>query len=138
MSVNHREPKPEVRKVDFSAPGFAGSSDSRFKKVVTEAPAKILHNDAHGSDMNLLKLYTHGELKWQDTGKVCNSCVHFQNDPKIGIAGVGRCKARGFLKVHKDTPAVDKKSWTDPVSGYAISPWIGCPLYTEKSRLSRR
>ena len=139
MSVNHREPKPEIKRVDLAQPGFQGSSDSRFKKVVTQAPAKVFHNDAHGSDNALLKLYSTGPLKAESTGRTCGNCVHFYPDPKIdGKKGMGRCKARGYLRTHEDTPADDTNGWTDPVSGSWFGFWPGCPLFEKRERLSRK
>lgn len=138
MSYNRREPKPEIRNVDMASAGFTGSSDPRFRKVVTTAPAKVVHNDAHGSDNALLKLYSTGALKPEFTGTTCGNCLNFYPDPKMEKKGMGRCKARGYLRVHEDTPAEDTNGWTDPVSGSWFGFWPACPLYAKRERMSRK
>jgi hypothetical protein len=138
LSYNRREPKPEIKNVNMVAPGFQGSSDPRFKKVVTQAPARVYHNDAHGSNMELLKLYTTGPMKTEQTGRYCGECVNFYRDHNIG-SKQGRCKARGFLRVSEDTPADHRaRGWTDPASGISFSEWPACPMYTPRERLSRK
>ncbi len=138
MSVNHREPKPEIKRVDLAQPGFQGSSDPRFKRVDTVLPAKVYHNDAHGSDMTLQKLYSTGPLKAEFTGRTCGNCIHFYPDAKIERKGMGRCKARGYMRTHEDTPADDTNNWTDPVSGSWFKFWPGCVLFQKRERLSRK
>ena len=121
--------KPEIKKVDALAPGFTGSNDPRFRGVKFDVPAKLVRNDAHGSNMDLQDLYSKGPLKFENVGAVCQSCLNFYPDPKIERTGMGRCKARGFLRVHRDTPAVDRvKGWVDPNSGIAVDFCPGCPL----------
>ncbi len=130
---NLRKLKPEVKNVDKNP---FGRPNPRFRGVTTQVPAKLVQNTK--GNMDLLKLYAGGPLKWEDTGKTCGNCTNWYPDPNLG-SKMGRCRARGFLKVHEDTPADDRpKGWTDPASGISFSSWPGCPLWLEKSRLSRR
>jgi hypothetical protein len=100
-------------------------------------PAKEFHNDARGSDMELLKLYTTGILKWENTGRTCGNCTHYY--PAARSKYGGRCKARGFMDVHPDTPADERpKGWTHPIEKIHLPSWPSCPYYTEKVRLSRK
>jgi hypothetical protein len=134
MSYNRRIPKPELHDINDRT----GSLDPRFHGVRFDVPAKLVHNDGHGSDMTLQKLYSSGPMKWPDNGRTCENCLNWYRDEKTEQTGVGRCKARGFIRTHKETPADDTNGWTDPVSGSWFGFWPGCPLFSEKSRLSRR
>lgn len=128
--------KPLIHKLN---PELGGHSDPRFHGIKFDVPAKEFHNDKNGSDMELLKLYSTGPLKFQNTGKNCSNCMNWYPDPKTEIKGMGRCKARGLMRTHADTPATDQpKGWIDPVSGSSFSWWPGCPLYSESLRMSRK
>ena len=108
--------------------------DPRFHAINTEVPVKIIKNTR--DDMALLRLYTHGELKFENTGRVCGECVNYQIDKKHPYGG--RCRAYGFKPVHESTPADDTQNWTHPIEGINIPFWPGCPTFTKKDRLSRR
>jgi hypothetical protein len=100
-------------------------------------PAKEFHNDAHGSDMELLKLYTQGPMKFENTGRTCRECGNYY--PAARSRYGGRCKARGYMDVHPDTPADARpKGWTHPVEGIFLPDWPECPYFTEKSPLSSK
>jgi hypothetical protein len=129
----------EIRTVDASAPGFSGSPDRRFRRVDTTVAAKVFHNDAHGSDMALAKLYSTGPLKDEATGRCCGTCLNFYPVPALENSKQGRCKARGFLKVSEDTPADYRPhGWTDKASGVSFSEWPACPYYAARERMSRK
>ncbi len=127
--------KPLIHKHN---PELGGSLDPRFKGIQFKVPAKEFHNDANGSDMELMKLYSTGPLRFQNTGKTCSNCMNWYPDPKTEIKGMGRCKARGLMRTHADTPAVDTNDWTDPVSGSWFNWWPGCYYYSESLRMSRK
>ena len=129
-----RKLKPEIKKVDMSASGFRGSMDPRFHGVQFRVPAKEVRNSR--SDMQLQDLYSKGPMKWENTGRTCSECLHFYRDPKMENPKQGRCKARGFMRVSEDTPADEKKNYTDPVSGVWFSRFPACPLYSSRERLS--
>jgi len=114
-------------------PNSVGHPDPRFHGVQTTHPAKLVSNTK--SDMALLDLYSKGAFKFEDTGKVCAECVNYYPDPNLG-KGNGRCRARGFMRVSEDTPADHRKSWTK--DGVTFKDFPECPLFTERSRLSRR
>lgn len=128
--------KPLVK--DVNEPG--GRLDPRFKGIAVDVPTKEVVNTKH--DMKVLELYLHGELKFEDIGKVCGNCVNFYPDPNLGKRPGGpvrgRCKARGFIRIHEELPADEKENWTDPDTGTWFRYWPECPLYTDKVRLSRR
>mgnify|MGYP001559826213 CR=1 FL=1 len=116
-------------------PEEGGHNDPRFHPFSTEIPAKWIPNTRN--DMSLLRLYTHGALKYEETGVTCENCVNFYYD--AGSRYGGRCRAYGFRDQHPDTPADDRaKGWTHPVDGFSVAPWPGCPQFTLKERLSRR
>lgn len=127
-----RRIKPEIKRLD--EPG--GRLDPRFHGIKTEVPVKWVANTR--DNMALQDLYTHGPLKWPDTGKTCGNCVNFYPDSHLEKRGAGRCKAKGFCRVHSDWPAEDTKDWTDPVSGTWFKFWPKCPLWVGRDRLSKR
>ena len=123
---------PEVKDVNKNP---FGRRNPRFRGVTTEVPAKLVKNTK--GDMDLLKLYAGGPLQWENTGKTCGNCVNYYPDPNLG-SHTGRCRARGFMRVHEDTAADDRYNYVHPASGDYFQFWPACPLYLEKSRLSRR
>jgi hypothetical protein len=110
-----------------------GHPDPRFRGVTTQQPVKLVTNTR--SEMDVLEMYTKGELRWENTGKVCGECVNYYHDYNLK-ATEGRCKARGFMKVTEDTPANERKSWTK--DGVTFKPWPSCPYFVQRDRLSRR
>jgi hypothetical protein len=124
--------KPEVRDILKNPYGVP---NPRFQGLTRDVPAKLIQNTK--GDMDLLRLYAGGPLKWENTGKTCGNCVNYYPDPNIG-SKMGRCRARGFLRVHEDTAADERHNYSHPAYGDYFSVWPACPLYTEKSRLSRR
>ena len=89
------------------------------------------------SEMSLLRRYTHGDLKYENTGRTSGNCVNYYPD-KNGSRTGGRCKAKGFIEVHEDWPADHKPDFVDPSSGLWLKDWPACPLFVLKERLSRR
>ena len=123
--------KPLIHRIGIDKP----IQDPRFHPITTEIPVKWVGNTRN--DMALLRMYTHGELKWENTGRTCGNCVNFYYD-KMSKYG-GRCKAYGHKQTHPDTPADDlPKGWTHPIEGIHLKPWYGCPTFQKKDRLSRR
>ncbi|HKT21234.1 MAG TPA: hypothetical protein VJR06_01230 [Nitrososphaerales archaeon] len=117
-------------------PNSPGHEDPRIKALRGRIPVKLVGNTK--SDPELARLYSHGPLKWENTGDVCGNCMNYYPDPNLG-SKVGRCKARGYMQVHEETPAKErKKGWTDPRSGMSFQPWPECPLYVERVRSSPR
>jgi hypothetical protein len=118
-------------------PELGGHNDPRFRGIKFDVPAKLITNTR--GNMDLQDLYSRGPLKFENTGPVCQTCLNFYPDPKIEKTGMGRCKARGFLRVHQDTPATDRpKGWSDPSTGISFPFWPSCPLYSESLRMSRK
>lgn len=117
---------------DINEPG--GRVDPRFHPSSIEIPTKQVANTRQ--NMDLLRLYTHGLLKYENTGRTCGNCVNFYPDSLSRLGG--RCRARGFIEVHQDTPADERSDYTDPISGLWFRYWPSCPLFTLKERLSRR
>ena len=130
MFENLRRVKPEIHRVgqDPIPP------DRRFHIVTQTLPAKEVVNTK--GNMDLLNLYSKGALKWEDTGRTCGNCVNFYYDAQSRYGG--RCKARGFMTTHEDTPADTTYNWTHPVEQVVFKEWPACPLFTAKERLSRR
>ena len=125
-----RKIKPEIKNIN--EPG--GRLDPRFYSVKLQVPAKEVANTR--SNMDLLHLYTH-ELKWENTGNTCFNCVNYYPDPNLKPKH-GRCKAKGFIQVHEDLAADDRQNYWEPDGRVFFPQWPACPLYTEKSRLSRK
>jgi len=125
-----RNLKPEIK--DVNQPG--GSLDPSFHGTKTELPVKWIGNTRQNLDLQ--RLYTHGPLKYENTGRTCGNCVNFYYDPASKYGG--RCRARGFMEVHEDTPADETNDFTHPVDGYWFPLWPACPLFQIKDRLSKK
>ena len=104
------------------------------RKTITQVPVKWIGNTR--GNMALQRLYTHGVLKYENTGRTCGNCVHFYPDA-VSKTG-GRCRTKGFSQVHPDWPAEHRMGFTDPVDGYWFRDWPECPIFILKERLSRR
>jgi len=113
-------------------PEFGGHRDPRIQPYSVDLPVKWEMNTR--GDMNLLRRYTHGDLKYENTGKTCENCVNFY--PTAGSRTGGRCRAKGFSEVGCDWPADTR--FNVMVGGYYFQEWPECPLFTLKERLSRK
>ena len=144
------------RRVSIDSPGTGMPG---FERRTTEIPAKIVSNTRNS--MDVLDMYLHGPLQWKNIGDVCGNCVNFAPDPSLEVSTSqrtrldsehkeevtrtkskiprhhGRCKAKGFLVVHEETAADERKNYNHP-DGVNFPLWPACPYYLSASRLSKR
>lgn len=125
-----RKLKPEIKNVNE----VGGRLDPRFRGITTQVPAKEVANTRN--NMDLLRMYTHGILKFEDIGPVCGNCMNYYPDEKAPLRG--RCRAKGFMQVHAETAADTRYNYTHPADGTYFQVWPACPYYLSKERLSRR
>lgn len=126
-----RNTKPIIH---MTNPELGGRLNPRFRGVEQVLPMKIVMNTRH--DPELLSLYAKGALRYENTGRTCENCVNFYYDRMSPLGG--RCKARGFMQTHPDTPADTTRYWVHPTTGQCFDEWPECPLFVLKERLSRK
>ena len=123
--------KPLVKNINE----IGGRLDPSFHfETVGQQPVKEVTNTR--GNMDLLRMYSHGPLKWENTGATCENCVNFYYDRQAPLGG--RCRQFNFKQVHPETPAMDTANFTHPATGETFPVWPACPEFIKKERLSRR